>query len=1297
MSNGLRRFLSTFLSLVLCLGLLPGSGAQAEPLPLALPTEAEAIDLLQFYQVVRGDENGDLQLEKTLTRAEAATLFVRSIGKESEVAQQTNPTDFTDTVGHWGAPWAALAVRYNLMLGDGNGHFRPDDTITYAEILTVLMRMTDQPLPNPWSPEAAFAAAQAIGIAPLGTQPTAPAVRAKVFWALGSTISRIPLQSGKTLIQLYLDTIPPDLTVDQTEIITRDPAVTITGTSFEATTLTINDKPLPRDKTGRFTYRVTLKPGTTAFDLVAADKVGNVTTKQVVVTVLNPVGAITVTSPNTFGVGTENKLKITVTDTMGQPVDSSELSYTMTGDVASYDPVTQTIYAGNIPGKGTLVLKAGRVSRAFAFTIAGPSFSGSQLAFTQINGGRALPIDKESQVQVQVKDATGKLQTTDNFRPITFKIEGLSGVTPTEQVVQTTGGVAVLTLKSPREGTAKITASAEGLSPISTDVQFLSSPRIVLVPKATTLAADGTATTTLSAKLQDELGKPVSSPTSLVITLETSGAGATLPTPTLTIDAGKNTSADATIQAGIRPGQLVVSGRVSAGPSFSVQSATIELSSKVAGTQIVISGAATAQPGADLPLTVQVLDAANQLVKTGSYAYQIKVESSQNDPIVGGLPEGLSLTITGSTNSPIDDGKAASETSNNPNAVVGRTVNGKSELTLNYSKSGRLKLSVQLLPATEEAFDANGSGPAAGTTGFNTLPLEIVFQGAASAIRLTATSNLGEDLPTATTTPSRSVTVRAEVVDPNGFVLTSQNPVITLARTGGMTISAPVGATSKKAIAGVAEFQVQTTANYGFDIYTATADGIAAGTITVANRKEKPLNPQVDEIRGYPSGTPGKLLPDDTHLAIRLFPQDAQFSGEPNNWVVAKVYRKGESGALVGNILLDLLHPAPQILVPRERLKVGTATYEVVLNNGVGDSSRSPDLGFSTAVTQAYSTNYRISNASFDATTSSLVLVGSGIAATGKVDVSKLTLVSPDQALTLDPVQVSVDSIANNTITLKLGSQAAQLDPDRFYGVVKVKANDGWYDAGPSGYVAKATEYTTGLRPMARINHAAVDLTGKFLYLYGTGFAQGTLDLGKIHLQKPGGPTVTLLPGTTTAFDRVVSRTDTEVKISLSPTSLADLSGLTGSDLVIGADVGWLWSGSSTTRYNAAALTSTGRRLYTWVQITSVSYNRTNKTLTLTGKNLTGTTVNPTNLAFKAYGQAAVIWPTAPVVTAPVSAVSDTKIEIVLAPADAASFESKYEGRQLYLNSSGDWLQDAAGRIGTPLPANTLLLSVRNL
>jgi hypothetical protein len=1289
MRSGLRRLISIFLSLVLCLGLLPGSGTRAETLPL--PSEKEAIDLLQFYQVVRGDGQGNLQLDKTLTRAEAATLFVRSLGKESEVAQQLDLTPFTDTKGHWSAKWVALAVNLKLMLGDGNGHFRPDDTITYAEVLTVLMRMTDQELPNPWSPEAAFSAAQAIGIAPLGTQPTAPAVRAKIFWSLGSTISRILLKSGKTLIQTYLDTIPPDLTLDQTQIVTRDPNVTVGGTSYEATTLTINGKPVSRDKSGRFTYRQALKPGSTALDVVATDKVGNENAQQVVINLLNPVGAITVTGPTTFGVGSENKLQVNVTDTLGQPVDSSEISFTMTGDVATYDPVTQTLYAGNLPGRGALTLKAGRIVKPFAFTVSGPALAGTQLAFTQVNGGRALAIGKDVGLQVQVKDAAGKLVPTDNFRPIRFKIEGLSGVTPSEQTVMTTSGVANLALKATREGTATITATADGLTMATTAVQFLSSPRIVLMPKVSTLAADGTANTTLTAQLQDETGKAVNAPSGLVINLTPSGADATLSQSTITIPFGKSISDTVTLQAGVKPGQLTISGTVAAGAPFSIQSAKVELTGKVTGTQFVITGPATAPLGASVPLTIQVLDALNQAATTGSYAYQVVVESSQGEPLVSGLPDGVTLTMAGSAYSPVDDGKAPSDSANDPNAVIGRTTNGKADLLLTYNKSGRLKLSVRVLPTTDEAFDSTGSGPAIGTTGFRTLPLEIIFQGAATKVRLTATSSLGTNMPAATTSPNRSLTVRAEVVDANGFVLTAQTPVVTLTKVVGTNISNLVGSGTKRAVAGVAEFQVQTADGYGYDLYTAAADGVVAGTITVANRKDGPLTPQIEEIRGYPSGTVGKLLPDDTQMEIRLFQQDVQFSGEPANWVRATVSRKGSSATLVSGLALDMHQPTPTILVPRDRT-VGTATYEVVVDNGTGRPARSPDLGFSTVLTQSYSTSYRITGASFDAATGRLVLTSSGLATTGKVDVSKLALVAPTgNTLLLDPARVTLVSLTASAITLDLGTQAADLAPDQYFGTVKVTAADHWYDTGPAGYVAKATEYS-GLKPMARINHAAMDLTGKFLYLYGAGLKQGTINLAKLHLQKPGGASVTPL-----ATDRVVSQTDTEVKISLSDASRTALTGLTGSDLEIGADVGWLWSGTSSLSYQAAALTNTGRRLHAWVQVTGVTYNRATRTLTLTGKNLMGATVNPAKLAFKAYGAAAVIWPTpAPVVTAPVTSSSDIKVEIVLDLADAITFEGKYEGRQLYLNSNGDWLIDSSGRAGAPLPPDTLLLSVRS-
>ncbi len=59
--------------------------------------------------------------------------------------------DFTDVAGHWAEENIDFAYEIGMINGDGDGKFRPDDTITRAEFVKMLMAsffgmMTDEPI-----------------------------------------------------------------------------------------------------------------------------------------------------------------------------------------------------------------------------------------------------------------------------------------------------------------------------------------------------------------------------------------------------------------------------------------------------------------------------------------------------------------------------------------------------------------------------------------------------------------------------------------------------------------------------------------------------------------------------------------------------------------------------------------------------------------------------------------------------------------------------------------------------------------------------------------------------------------------------------------------------------------------------------------------------------------------------------------------------------------------------------------------------------------------------------------------
>lgn len=50
----------------------------------------------------------------------------------------------TDYAGHWAEEAIDKAITGGLMVGDGNGKFRPDDKVTRAELATVLVRLEER-------------------------------------------------------------------------------------------------------------------------------------------------------------------------------------------------------------------------------------------------------------------------------------------------------------------------------------------------------------------------------------------------------------------------------------------------------------------------------------------------------------------------------------------------------------------------------------------------------------------------------------------------------------------------------------------------------------------------------------------------------------------------------------------------------------------------------------------------------------------------------------------------------------------------------------------------------------------------------------------------------------------------------------------------------------------------------------------------------------------------------------------------------------------------------------------------
>ncbi|SCX77965.1 S-layer homology domain-containing protein [Alkaliphilus peptidifermentans] len=130
------------------------------------PNVEAAGNYLRELGVFKGYEDGSLGLDRNITRAEYATLVVRMMGLEERAKNRMGTTLFTDVAGSfWGSGYINVASEEKLIAGYGNKTFKPGANITFAESVTILVRLLgyESQITDPW-PQGHLQKAQELGI-----------------------------------------------------------------------------------------------------------------------------------------------------------------------------------------------------------------------------------------------------------------------------------------------------------------------------------------------------------------------------------------------------------------------------------------------------------------------------------------------------------------------------------------------------------------------------------------------------------------------------------------------------------------------------------------------------------------------------------------------------------------------------------------------------------------------------------------------------------------------------------------------------------------------------------------------------------------------------------------------------------------------------------------------------------------------------------------------------------------------------------------------------------------------------
>jgi len=101
---------------------------------------AGAVELLSALEIMVGDDLGNFNPDKTISRAEMAAIVCRIKGLENSANAAKGATSFTDVAAdHWASGYVNIANQNGIIAGYGDGKFGPEDEVTYEAAVKMLV------------------------------------------------------------------------------------------------------------------------------------------------------------------------------------------------------------------------------------------------------------------------------------------------------------------------------------------------------------------------------------------------------------------------------------------------------------------------------------------------------------------------------------------------------------------------------------------------------------------------------------------------------------------------------------------------------------------------------------------------------------------------------------------------------------------------------------------------------------------------------------------------------------------------------------------------------------------------------------------------------------------------------------------------------------------------------------------------------------------------------------------------------------------------------------------------------
>ncbi|QRG70823.1 S-layer homology domain-containing protein [Brevibacillus choshinensis] len=244
----------------------------------------KTVKRLEALGLVAGYGNGDFGADKTITRAEFATLIVRARGLEQGAKLAQFNTTYTDVRStDWFAGFVNVASGEEIVKGFPDKSFKPQNQVTYAEAVTMIVRALGyEPSVRGVWPNSMISKGSELNIAKGINNPNNAAVRGDIFKMLDNAL-RVKLMeqieygtdirfnvTDETLLTKYLKVTVRDMdwahekgnNSDELPLVTNVPAIGLG--SLKANEVTLNGK--DADLGSNTTYKVAEGINPNAFD-----------------------------------------------------------------------------------------------------------------------------------------------------------------------------------------------------------------------------------------------------------------------------------------------------------------------------------------------------------------------------------------------------------------------------------------------------------------------------------------------------------------------------------------------------------------------------------------------------------------------------------------------------------------------------------------------------------------------------------------------------------------------------------------------------------------------------------------------------------------------------------------------------------------------------------------------------------------------------------------------------------------------------------------------------------------------